>query len=303
MGQVISGLVMGGLAGNGDWRTLFLIGGFAPLVVALALFVALPDSPRFLARAYMRDRSPRTGRALVTVLGRLGLPPVPTNDQNYVISDEVELGSVVRHADPRLLFAGPLLALTPLIWLVEILTVFVSGFYTYWTPTLARLLGAGPVQASHAMSSFALGAMLGPLVLTRIMDRFGRSWVAAGPAAAALFFGAFGLKLVVGIPVTGLVFVIGMLALGVQMSLGSLFFQIYPTGIRTYAIGWVILIGGLGSISSPIVAGRLIDAGANPFDLFQLSALAMAGAAPLAFLLARRAERDVFTTSHRAGEV
>jgi AAHS family 4-hydroxybenzoate transporter-like MFS transporter len=294
VGQIVSGLVMGSFVAPFSWRTLFIIGGVAPLLIALALLANLPESLRFIAKSQADGRPVPSSSKLASSLRALGVKRCGTGAVRLTASDEISPSPSFSRADPRQLFAGPLLYVTPLLWLVEILAVFVAGFFTYWTPTLARLLGASPAQASHALSAFALGAMVGPLLLTRLMDWLGREWVAIGPALAAAFLGCAGFGHLPDVGLLGVIFILGLLVLGVQMSLGSLFFQTYPTQIRTYAIGWVILLGGLGSVSSPMIAGRLIGGGASPATLFQITAAVMALAAPLSLILARTVERRVF---------
>lgn len=294
IGQIVSGFAMAALAGGSGWRLLFVIGGTAPVAVAAALFFGLPESLRFLTRDVDSADRPKHRARLEKQIRRLTVVPPGAGIETLPIIDEVALTGHHHDLDPRRLFAGPLAILTPLIWMTEILAVFVSGFYTYWTPTLARLIGASQERASHALAALALGAMVGPLLLTGIMDRFGRKWVVLGPASATVFLALLGANILTSSTLLPGIFVVGMLVLGVQMSLGSLYFQIYPTQLRTYAMGWCILVGGLGSVSSPILAGHLIDAGLRPDGLFLISAAVMACIVPMTMVVTRLAEKTVF---------
>ena len=65
LGGMLSGLLAGWVLPAYGWRGLFWIGGSLPILFALILVFAMPESPRFLA--HHRERWPR----LVRLLGRM----------------------------------------------------------------------------------------------------------------------------------------------------------------------------------------------------------------------------------------
>ncbi|MET0658442.1 MAG: MFS transporter [Steroidobacteraceae bacterium] len=175
-----------------------------------------------------------------------------------------------------------------MIYAAEICAIFVTHFFYNWKPTVMRMLGASARTASFSMSVYALGAMLGPLVFTRLTDRHGPHWSYVAPCAATLV-----LVTTAYVPLgeghaMPAAFVIGFLVMGVQMSLGSMFMQCYPTAIRANATGLFILVGGIGSISSPIVAGYMFESGMPAGTVLLWIALPMACLVPLAWALSRR---------------
>jgi MFS transporter, AAHS family, 4-hydroxybenzoate transporter len=47
---MLAGFLAAQVLGSHVWRALYLIGGIAPLVLALVLWRLLPESPRFLSQ-------------------------------------------------------------------------------------------------------------------------------------------------------------------------------------------------------------------------------------------------------------
>jgi MFS family permease len=163
--------------------------------------------------------------------------------------------------------------ITCLIWLCEICASIVTFLFYTWTPMLARGLGASAADASYAIAAFSAGAVIGPLVLSWLIDRFGGHWLLIACAAATVFLVSLGFLPVGGFGLLAAFFVAGFFCIGIQLSLAAMFMQFYPTRIRANAVGWMILIGGVGSVGSPIVFGRAMQSGIGAHTIFLFSAL------------------------------
>ncbi len=66
IGGMVAGLVAAYVLPSVGWRALYVIGGAAPLLIALLFLVALPESPRYLARM------PERRDELIRILARMG---------------------------------------------------------------------------------------------------------------------------------------------------------------------------------------------------------------------------------------
>ncbi|MET0660180.1 MAG: MFS transporter, partial [Steroidobacteraceae bacterium] len=283
LGQALSGAVAGLVIADWGWQAIFIVGGVAPLIVAVALVGALPESLRFMAaRPTLRAR-------LAAQVGFVMQDSFIASSTTFTLGDEPSspTGSKRRFAT-RQLFAGPLKLITPLIYAAEICAIFVTHFFYNWTPTLMKMQGASTRTASFGMSVYAIGAMLGPLVFTRLIDRHGPHWSYVAPCLATVFLASGAVLPFGGVGALPIAFVIGFLVMGVQMSLGSLFMQCYPTAIRANATGLFILVGGIGSVSSPIVTGRLFESGLSAQEVLLWITVPMACLVPLSWALSRQ---------------
>jgi len=284
-GQILCGALAGLVLPSLGWRALFFVGGGISIAAAVVAYLTIQESWRFLAG------QPHRRLELIARLKEKGID-VP-DDARFQLLDEGKV-EPARTFMPSDLFRGRLRWLTPLFWASEILCVVVSSFYINWMPIIAKSIGASTQQAAYSLSVFAAGTMVGPLLITRLVDRLGpRSIVAATVAAAACYASVSFLTLDRS-SILPFAFCFGAFALGVQMSLASLAMQFYPSTIRANATGWYMFVGGLGSVSSPVLVGHLLGAGMPSAELLVLTALPMLVLAPVAWIVAHQ---------YRAGEI
>jgi AAHS family 4-hydroxybenzoate transporter-like MFS transporter len=270
IGQLVAGLVAGLVIEGHGWRSVFYISAAAPLLAAAVLYLFLPESIRFLSFR------PARRAELVAQLRRADPHGRFDPDARYELRDEGGGTADTRPFTPAQLFEGHLLRLTSLIWICEICaSIFTFLFYT-WTPTLARGLGAAEADASYAMAAFSAGAVLGPLLISWLIDRRGGHWIFVAVAAGTAYMAGLSLLPLAGASILAAFFLIGLFSIGIQLSLAAMFMQFYPTRIRANAVGWMILIGGIGSVGSPILFGRIMEAGFSAHAIFLMSALPMA---------------------------
>ena len=71
LGGMLAGLFAGSILPRFGWEGLFWFGGLPPIALSLVLAIALPESPRFLARR------PARWPHLAALLGRMGRPTAP----------------------------------------------------------------------------------------------------------------------------------------------------------------------------------------------------------------------------------
>ena len=132
-GGGLPGFVAAKLMGEYGWRSLFWIGGIAPIVIASILAIALPELIKFLALR------PRRRNELIALLKRLRSDLVIDPDTEFVISGEQNRS---RFSMPALL-EGRLAALTPLFWISNFVAVMsstssISGCRRCFRPRASR---------------------------------------------------------------------------------------------------------------------------------------------------------------------
>jgi len=214
--------------GMAGWRWVVLIGAHG------ALFIwwirrALPESPVAGATG-QTDRSRRDHDRLETqVEAEFGRPlPQPEAPQ-----------PVVPRGRMREMFAPPYRRRTIMMVIFNLLQTV--GFYGFanWVPTLLIQQGISVTSSLLYASIIALAAPLGPLVGILIADRFERKHVLVAAALAVVLSGlAFSRA---GSAVA--IILIGA-ALTLENNIMSYTFhayqqELYPTGIRARAVGFV----------------------------------------------------------------
>jgi AAHS family 4-hydroxybenzoate transporter-like MFS transporter len=250
MGSVVGSQLAAALMPAWGWQVVFVIGGIAPLVLALVAYVSLPDPLHLLLRRGDHDGARRIVRQIDPALGE----------------DVVLLGGakqlVADVAPIRLLFEGVRRYSTLLLWLMFIGTQALVFFLGGWLATLLVARGFGQDQALYALSFFNLGSLAGGWVLAWQSDRRSPEWLLAGAyggavlalAALASFHG----------PVVGTYVICtfaGATIIGASYCLGSLAASYYPPKARATGLGWGLGVGRAGSIASPLLAGVALGAG------------------------------------------
>ena len=203
---------------------LFWIGGLAPLAVALALLVALPESVKYLAL------HPARRAELIVLLKRIDNTLNLGDDTRFVISGECNKPRFSYGA----LFAGPLAVLTPLYWISNFAILMVLSFVTEKMVLILMASGLSSDQTLIAVMFIQFSGALGGLLAMRFLDKFG-FWPVPILVASAI-------PILISIDIDG--FAPAALFAGAWLCLFGAQFgniatgaNIYPTQIRAFAVG------------------------------------------------------------------
>lgn len=282
LGAVVAGGVSAWLVPRYGWPVLFVIGGAAPLLLAAAAALWLPESLKYLI---VRGKQPkRTIRLAQRLQPRCAVAPT----SRFVVDDEGVRGGF----SPSLLFAGDLAAITPLLW--TCLAASLAGYYMLasWLPTLLTLAALAPAQAALATAVFQIGGMAGQLIISREIDRRGLAAITFGFAVAIPVVAAIGYALVSHFALLAAVFVSGFCVLGTLGGLNIVSAMMYPIAYRTNGSGWAIAAGRIGAIAGPLAGAYLLDSGLALRFVFVLGAtpfiVGLLGSALLVRASARR---------------
>jgi MFS transporter, AAHS family, 4-hydroxybenzoate transporter len=227
------------------WRGAFLIGGAAPLLIALLVALFAPESLKFLI--LRRPGDPRIGRTLRR------------------IAPDIDASTVSAGATPRTK-ASPLALLNPefrartlLLWGMLALNLFNLYVLISWLPTLLERSGWSMAAALQGAVLIQGGGVIGGLFMARFLDR--------GATRAALVTGfclsAACLLLFMVVPGgaawVALLLLLGAGVSGAQLSLNALSAAYYPPAIKATGVAWALLIGGSGSIVAPMAGAWMLD--------------------------------------------
>jgi MFS transporter, AAHS family, 4-hydroxybenzoate transporter len=278
VGAALGGLLAAALIPQFGWRSVFIVGGVAPLLLVPILAWRLPESVRFLAL---------TGRANARVAELLGLISPKASfapETQFVIHEPGLTGLPVLH-----LFRDGRTLVTLLLWVVFFMSLLDLYFLSNWLPTVLNDLGASVSQSAAIGSMLQVGGVVGTFALGSIIDRFSFRALALVYFAAVFAVGAIGQLGHSIVFVTMAIFAAGFCIVGGQIAANALAAGFYPTSVRATGVGWALGIGRVGSIVGPLVGGALLSAKWSSAAVFAAAAVAALCAALAAFSLSRLA--------------
>jgi len=247
------------------WRFAFAIGATLGLVV---IFFRrwIPESPRWLM---IHGRNAEGEEIVDQVERRFVSDPetlpahdsAPTRIQTRTHTPWREIWNAVVHEHRRRSFLGFVLMLTQAFFYNAI-------FFTY-ALVLMRFYGVSEESVGGYLLPFALGNVLGPIVLGHLFDTIGRKQMIAAT------YGVSGILLAL----TGWLFHAGLLTAQTQTLAWTIIFfvasaaassayltvsEIFPLEIRAFAIAIFYAVGTLtGGVGAPILFGWIIATGSS----------------------------------------
>jgi AAHS family 4-hydroxybenzoate transporter-like MFS transporter len=252
IGSALAGLIAGRLMPAFGWGPVLWVGGVVPLLLSLAMWRRLPESPRFMT---LRDPSdPRLPGLLRRLAGDFAMPAGP----RFTLQ-----GERLRKRPIRDLFSGGRALSTLMIWLVLTMDVTTIGALVFWIPTLLNTAGQTTDQGINFSVVLLMGGISGAFIIGWCMDRFGAYRILI-PAhlCATLFIVAFAL-LVRTSPVA-VAFLIGLTLNGGTSGSQGLLARLYPTALRTTGVGWASALSRLIGIAQPLFIGVMLAAHWTP---------------------------------------
>jgi len=277
LGAAIGGLVAAAIIPRWGWQSVFLVGGVAPILIAVAAWFLLPDSIRFLL---VSGGDPARARRYLTRIA----PGVVLPETLSPGADEHQPGKGLIVGQ---LFTHGRAIPTALIWVVYFMNLLNLYFLNSWLPTIVSDAGIPVGTAIRLTSLFQFGGIAGALLLARLLDRyFSFRVLAACYAWAALSVFLVGES---GASVTLLAVTIvcaGVGIIGGQNTSHALTAEFYPTRIRATGVGWALGIGRIGSIVGPTVGGYLLARGTGTREVFWVAVVPATLAALAAAALA-----------------
>jgi AAHS family 4-hydroxybenzoate transporter-like MFS transporter len=278
VGAALGGFLAAGLIPHFGWRSVFVVGGIAPLIMAPILALKLPESVRFLA---LTGRSPERVAELLTFISpRTAFAP----GTQFAVHEPKLEGMPVVH-----LFREGRTAATLLLWVVFFMSLLDIYFLANWLPTVLNDLGASVSMAVLIGSMLQVGGVVGTFALGSIIDRFSFRALALVYFIAIFAVGAIGQLGHSAVLVATAIFVAGFCVVGGQIAANALAAAFYPTSVRATGVGWALGIGRIGSIVGPLVGGMLLTMKWSAGAVFLAAAAAALCAALAAVGLSRLA--------------
>ncbi len=253
LGGMLAGVFAGRVLPAFGWRPLFLAGGVLPIVLGVVLFVALPESPRFLARR------PERWPELVRLLARMGRQMAPAAH----FTDIRETGDTANagRAGIAALLADGRRRDSLAIWAAFFMCLLAVYAAFSWLPAMLAGEGLSAALAGDGLTAYNLGGVFGALLCAVAIARFG----SRGPLLACCAGGALSAwwTLGAGLQHTGLLMVglalHGLFVNAVQSTMYALCAHVYPTGVRATGTAMALAVGRLGAIASAFAGAAVIS--------------------------------------------
>jgi AAHS family 3-hydroxyphenylpropionic acid transporter len=235
-GAVVSLLSM--MIAATQWRTIFVVGGVVPLILAPIMAFALPESSAF----QRIHGAPNSGS-----LANVGMP---------------KSGSF------QAIFTGGRALRTIFLWVSFFFGLLLLYLLLNWLPTLLTSDGLTRTEAAGAQIGFNVGGALAAILIGYLLNGRLRNW------AIVITFVALPILLVslAKSPaqlavICSTVFLLGCAVIAAQAFLYAIAPAAYPTSIRGVGVGAAVAMGRIGSIVGPKLGGMLKAAGHSPSQL------------------------------------
>lgn len=261
LGSALGGVATAYLVTELGWRGVLAIGGLLPLALAPVLWIALPESVRFLAL-----RSGNDAR-IAAILKRVAPDRAGPGKRYFAFGDRAASSPVARLFDPRYRSG------TLLLWLAFFMSLLLLYMLINWLPILGARAGLSLKQASVFAGLLQGGGVLGAIVLGVLIDRFdaykvvSAAYLVGAAAVASLAAAGSAWWLAAG------VFVTGFCVSGSQVCANVIASAFYPTSSRATGVAWALGVGRIGAIAGSFGGAVLLSAGWSNAALFLLLAV------------------------------
>jgi len=262
IGATICGFLARPLIPQFGWQSVFAVGAVITVLMLVVAYRHLPESLEFL----LTKRPPGALEKINATLRRMDRPPLDALPP--VEHREADSGGI------REIFTGVQAYRTILLWIGY--GALAAGYYfaNTWTPKIMATATGDPSLGVTIGTIVNFGGIIGSVAFGLLTIYIGvRSLLIGILVAAGVSFLVFGL--VMG--QLGIALFVAA-ALGVLISAALLGFytvspRVYSTRTRATGTGWMIGIGRLIAIVSPIVVGYLFAARWSPDSVFFLYAI------------------------------
>jgi len=251
LGAAVGGYLTSFLVVSVSWRAALVAGGVLPIVFAGVVFLALPESPKFLARRGGRDGE------LAELLNRIE-PGCVTGAGRFVLAEDRSGGG----APVRALLSPQFRLGTVTIWVGWLAAFFTVYLMNSWLPILMNDVGFSLIQVATIGFLLQFGGTIGNIGIGFVMDKAGMhrtiivSTICAGVMLLAI---AAAPRSVLAIGAS--IFVLGMFTNSLAVAFPVLAATFYPTAMRATGTSWATGIARLGAIGGAAAGTVLVAIG------------------------------------------
>jgi AAHS family 4-hydroxybenzoate transporter-like MFS transporter len=263
LGAAFGGPIAAYIIPHYGWRGVFYFGAIAPLLIATLMFFLLPESLQYLA---LRGKDKKQ---IVRWLKRVDPTVQAGPATEYVTPEDKKQGVPI----VQLFHDGRALG-TAMLWVVNFMNLLNLYFLSNWLPIVVTNAGYSNSIAVNSAAVLQVGGVVGTLVLSSFVHRFGFTTVLTTSfALACVSIAAIGQPYLSLVLLFVAVFLAGFGVPGSQAGLNAFSATYYPTDLRATGVGSGLGIGRIGSIVGPLVGGVLLGRHWAARDLFIAAAI------------------------------
>jgi AAHS family 4-hydroxybenzoate transporter-like MFS transporter len=264
-GAILGGLLSVKLIALYGWPSVFILGGVTPLLLAILLFMRLPESLRYRAARNSKDASIGKDMAAIDSSWQAPANAIYTVDES---------GSKLPKIPIIELFADGRASGTILIWITYFANLLMMYSLLGWLPTILSDAGLGMAGGIYSAVAFNVGGIAGGLSIAWMLDRQIGFW----PISISYLLGTVTVALVgsLGGSMSWALAVIclsGFTLMGGAFAMNAVTAAFYPTTVRSTGLGWGLAIGRLGAIFGPMAIGAALAANRAVGEIFFLVAV------------------------------
>lgn len=258
LGSAIAGYLTSVIVEIASWHWVLIVGGVLPVVYAVVVAVALPESPKYLARV------PQRRAELSTLMSRIVPDHIPPDAQFTL--DEPPAGNRA----PFVALLVPRFRLGTLtIWVGFIAAFFIVYLMNSWLPILMTDAGFALSTAATIGLLLQVGGTIGNIGIGWLMDRFGlHRIVAIGMGCAGVLLALIAVAPQEVVVIGVLIFVLGMFTNSVATGFPILSAAFYPTAIRATGTSWATGVARFGAIAGAAAGTVLVAFGMHYQQVF-----------------------------------
>ncbi|MFK5952605.1 MAG: MFS transporter [Desulfobacterium sp.] len=251
LGGLFGGFFASRLLGIYDWRSIFYLGAIVTVLLLPVVYFLVPESVHWLARKQPLCAMDRINKAMK----RMGHPSISALPKICETERKKSIGDI---------FSPSLIRPTLLLTLAYFLHITTFYFILKWSPKIVVDLGFSASMAGTVLVWANLGGVLGGGLFGFLATYIDLKKITVSVLIlACIFVSVFGhtppelnyLRLLAAL---GLFF--GNAGV---VALFSILATAFPTHARAAGIGFVIGMGRLGAVLSPILVGVMFQAGAS----------------------------------------
>ncbi|MEX3962840.1 MFS transporter [Paraburkholderia sp. EG286B] len=287
LGAACGGFLAAWMIPHFGWRSVLMLGGVTPLVLAVPLFLRMPESVRYMVanqrpveriRAALARISPDAAKAQAFTMTEHA-PQTQGKGLGVVLSPIYLVGSVM-------------------LWVAYFMGLVIFYASINWMPLLLKDSGLTASSATLISALFPLGGV-GAVLSGMLMDRFNANRIiAACYVLTALSVWLIGQAAGNVALLVLVVFVAGVLMNTAQSSMPALAAAFYPTQGRGTGVAWMLGIGRFGGIAGSFLVAELARRHFTFAGIF--ATVAVAGLIAGAALLIKQAARPQASGSSAA---
>ncbi|MBX9296622.1 MFS transporter [Chromobacterium piscinae] len=282
-GAALGGLFASWLIPSHGWRSVLLVGGWAPLALSVFLLFWLPESVRYMLL------SGKPMEKVFRTVARVMQDPLQGIQKIVCMEDKpVTGGSAIGQILSSKYRLGSLM-----LWLTYFMGLLIFYVLTGWMPLLMKDAGFSTSKAALLTALFPLGGAIGTVIAGWLMDKLNpRRVVMTTFLLTGILLFSVGQVHALGL-LSLLIFLAGGTMNAGQTSMGYLAADFYPTQCRATGMSWMLGFGRFGGISGALLGAELMSLQLGFSGFFGLLAIpaliAVLALAVLQGLYARRA--------------